>query len=84
MRNTNSHNCPIVWIFQEHPAVREGLDLVDEEDQFTHMLTLDDAVNDERMLGNFLMSHHSNNIWMLMQSTCELQTSDLLSDKEVL
>ena len=32
--------------------MREGLDLVDEEDQFTHMLTLDDAVNDERMLGN--------------------------------
>ena len=36
---------------QDHPSVAEGLDLIEEEDQFTHMLTLDDAVNDERMLG---------------------------------
>ena len=53
-RVTNGH----LSIFQEHPAVKEGLDLVDEEDQFTHMLTLDDAVNDERMLGNIIVSHY--------------------------
>ena len=28
--------------FKEHPAVLEELDLVDESEQFTHMLTLDD------------------------------------------
>ncbi len=31
--------------FKDNPAVVNELDLVEEEDQFTHMLTLDDAVN---------------------------------------
>ncbi len=42
-----------VFDLQDHPSVPEGLDLIEEDDQFTHMLTLDDAVNDERMLGEF-------------------------------
>ncbi len=29
--------------FKDNPAVPEELDLVEEEDQFTHMITLDDA-----------------------------------------
>ena len=41
----------MVLLLQDHPSVAEGLDLIEEGDQFTHMLTLDDAVNDERMLG---------------------------------
>jgi len=28
--------------FKEHPALIDDLDLVDEDEQFTHMLTLDD------------------------------------------
>lgn len=28
--------------FKEHPAVLDELDLVDESEQYTHMLTLDD------------------------------------------
>ena len=28
--------------FKEHPSLLEDLDLVDESDQYTHMLTLDD------------------------------------------
>ena len=40
--------------FKEHPSVIEALDLVLEEDQFTHMLTLDDAVNSEDMLSMYL------------------------------
>ena len=30
----------------------EELDLLGEDEQFTHMLQLEDAVNDERLLGN--------------------------------
>jgi hypothetical protein len=31
--------------FKDNPAVLEELDLVDEDDQITHMFTLDDATN---------------------------------------
>lgn len=36
--------------FKDHPAIVEELDVVDEQDQFTHMLTLDDAVSAEELL----------------------------------
>lgn len=36
--------------FKDHPVIPEGLDLVDEEDQFTHMLPLDDEYNTEDVL----------------------------------
>lgn len=36
--------------FKDHPTIPEGLDLVDEEDQFTHMLPLDDEYNTEDIL----------------------------------
>ncbi len=36
--------------FKDHPVIPEGLDLVDEEDQFTHMLPLDDEYNPEDVL----------------------------------
>uniref|UniRef100_A0A7N5ZR67 Pre-mRNA-splicing factor CWC22 homolog n=1 Tax=Anabas testudineus TaxID=64144 RepID=A0A7N5ZR67_ANATE len=41
--------------FKDHPVVPEGLDLVDEEDQFTHMLPLDDEYNTEDVLNVFKM-----------------------------
>ena len=31
--------------FKDNPSVLQELDLVDEDDQITHMLTLDDATN---------------------------------------
>ena len=31
--------------FKDNPSVPEELDLVEEDDQFTHMLTLDDATS---------------------------------------
>ncbi len=31
--------------FKDNPSVPEDLDLVEEEDQFTHMTTLDDATS---------------------------------------
>lgn len=36
--------------FKDHPVIPEGLDLVDEGDQFTHMLPLDDEYNTEDIL----------------------------------
>ncbi|XP_068185534.1 pre-mRNA-splicing factor CWC22 homolog isoform X2 [Antennarius striatus] len=39
--------------FKDHPVVPDGLDLVDEEDQFTHMLPLEDEYNTEDVLNVF-------------------------------
>ncbi|XP_038153379.1 pre-mRNA-splicing factor CWC22 homolog [Cyprinodon tularosa] len=41
--------------FKDHPVIPDGLDLVDEEDQFTHMLPLDDEYNPEDILNVFKM-----------------------------
>uniref|UniRef100_A0A4W5M1R1 Pre-mRNA-splicing factor CWC22 homolog n=1 Tax=Hucho hucho TaxID=62062 RepID=A0A4W5M1R1_9TELE len=40
--------------FKDHPIVPEGLDLVEEEDQFTHMLPLEDDYNQEDILSKML------------------------------
>uniref|UniRef100_A0A9J8D720 Pre-mRNA-splicing factor CWC22 homolog n=1 Tax=Cyprinus carpio carpio TaxID=630221 RepID=A0A9J8D720_CYPCA len=39
--------------FKDHPIIPEGLDLVEEEDQFTHMLPLEDDYNTEDILNVF-------------------------------
>ncbi|KAL3855231.1 hypothetical protein ACJMK2_014451 [Sinanodonta woodiana] len=39
--------------FKDHPAVMEELDLVEEADQFTHMMTLEDANNAEEIINVF-------------------------------
>lgn len=36
--------------FKDHPVIQDGLDLVDEEDQFTHMLPLEDEYDPEDLL----------------------------------
>lgn len=36
--------------FKDHPIIPDGLDLVEEEDQFTHMLPLEDDYNTEDIL----------------------------------
>ncbi|XP_038607442.1 pre-mRNA-splicing factor CWC22 homolog [Tachyglossus aculeatus] len=41
--------------FKDHPVLLEGLDLVEEEDQFTHMLPLEDDYNPEDVLNVFKM-----------------------------
>ncbi|TNN42957.1 Pre-mRNA-splicing factor CWC22 [Liparis tanakae] len=41
--------------FKDHPVILEGLDLVDEGDQFTHMLPLDDEYDTEELLNVFKM-----------------------------
>nr|XP_056717421.1 pre-mRNA-splicing factor CWC22 homolog [Euleptes europaea] len=39
--------------FKDHPVVPDGLDLVEEEDQFTHMLPLEDDYNPDDVLNVF-------------------------------
>ena len=39
--------------FKDHPSVIEELDLVEEEDQITHMITLDEATASEDILNVF-------------------------------
>lgn len=43
--------------FKDHAAVIEELDIVEEEDQFTHLITLDDVkqVNAEDVLSKFIV-----------------------------
>ncbi|EPY82538.1 pre-mRNA-splicing factor CWC22 isoform 2-like protein [Camelus ferus] len=41
--------------FKDHPVILEGLDLVEEDDQFTHMLPLEDEYNPEDVLNVFKM-----------------------------
>lgn len=39
--------------FKDHPAVIEQLDLVPEEDQFTHLLTLESAKDTQDILSKY-------------------------------
>lgn len=39
--------------FKDYPSVEEDLDLVEEEDQFTHLLTLDEATDGQDILSKF-------------------------------
>ena len=39
--------------FKDHPAVPEGLDLVEESDQITHLIGLDEDINPETGLDVF-------------------------------
>ncbi|XP_060033610.1 pre-mRNA-splicing factor CWC22 homolog isoform X2 [Erinaceus europaeus] len=41
--------------FKDHPVILGGLDLVEEDDQFTHMLPLEDEYNPEDVLNVFKM-----------------------------
>lgn len=41
--------------FKDHPAVIEQLDLVPEEDQFTHLLTLDSAKDPQDILSKYIL-----------------------------
>jgi pre-mRNA-splicing factor CWC22 len=42
--------------FKVHPAIESGLDLVDENDQYTHILQLDDSCDPENVLGKISIS----------------------------
>lgn len=58
--------------FKDHPVVPEGLDLVEEEDQFTHMLPLEDEYNTEDVLSTF--THlHSNQKNQSKQDICSIR-----------
>jgi len=42
--------------FKDHPSVIEQLDLVPEEDQFTHLITLDSAKETHDILSDLFTS----------------------------
>lgn len=42
-----------MYIFQDFEIIPEELDLVEEEDKFTHLINLDDAVDNQEMLSKF-------------------------------
>jgi pre-mRNA-splicing factor CWC22 len=41
--------------FRDHEAVVKELDLVEEENQITHLITLDDAKNSEDILSKLML-----------------------------
>lgn len=53
--------------FKDHPIIPEGLDLVEEEDQFTHMLPLEDEYNTEDILSKITHSHTCCNFTVRVQ-----------------
>lgn len=61
--------------FKDHPAIIEGLDLVGEEEQFTHMLTLEDAVDPEDMLSGCPLAHSPGSSSLLALSNVLWQIS---------
>jgi hypothetical protein len=57
--------------FRDHEAVSKDLDQVEEEDQFTHLITLDDAKDSEDIL----------NIFSLTRNMKPMRRSIVLSEK---
>ena len=41
--------------FKDYPSIVPELDLVEESDQFTHMLTLEDNYQDENILSKLIL-----------------------------
>ncbi|KAI3920999.1 hypothetical protein MKW92_046630 [Papaver armeniacum] len=77
---------------QGHPAVRPELDLVEQEDQLTHELSLEDTMDPETCLGN-IFSRWIYNFWRMRrnmkpnilgddQSSEEEEGSDAPSDDD--
>jgi pre-mRNA-splicing factor CWC22 len=55
--------------FKDHPAVIEQLDLVPEEDQFTHLLTLDSAKDPQDILSIDLYNFKQKYIFIFTLKT---------------
>lgn len=41
--------------FKDHPAMLKDLDLIEEGDQFIHMVTLDEALDSQDLLSMFIL-----------------------------
>lgn len=50
--------------FKEFVAVQEGLDIVEEEDQFTHLIALDEVTSSEDMLSMLSSLHALISSWL--------------------
>ena len=40
--------------FADYPSIAEGLDLINEDDQITHLISLDDELDGEDNISNYL------------------------------
>lgn len=49
--------------YKDNPAVPEGLDLVEEEEQITHRVTLDDELQVQESLSRSLTYWNSSNFF---------------------
>lgn len=68
--------------FKDHEAVAEELDLVEEENQFTHLITLDEATDSQDILNVFKFDgEYINNEDKYKQLSKEILGSDI-SDSE--
>lgn len=48
--------CIFCLVLKDHPAVLSDLDLVEEAEQFTHLLQLEDAVSGDEMLSKLIIN----------------------------
>lgn len=72
--------------YKDNPAVPEGLDLVEEEEQITHRVTLDDELQVQESLSRSLTYWNSSNFFLLTfsQKTCSRPTLTLSKTKNVI
>ena len=52
--------------FKEHPAIQTGLDLVDEDDQITHLISVEDELDGEDSLREFIFSNIMSTYVMIL------------------
>ena len=52
--------------FKEHPAIQTGLDLVDEDDQITHLISVEDELDGEDSLREFIFSNTMSSDVMIL------------------
>ncbi|CAO2580967.1 Pre-mRNA-splicing factor CWC22 homolog [Lemmus lemmus] len=72
--------------FKDHPIILDGLDLVEEDDQFTHMLLLEDDYNPEDVLNVFKMDpnfmENEEKYKAIKKEILDEGDSDLNTDRE--
>merc|ERR1719167_2098229 len=69
--------------FKDNPSVVDELDLVEEEDQYTHMITLDEATSGEEILNVFkLDAKYEENEQKYMDIKKELLDENSGSDSD--
>ena len=53
--------------FKDNPSIAEELDLVEEDDQYTHMITLDDATGGEEVRASICVDNNDQYVILTLQ-----------------